>query len=126
MSKFRYVFGIVCAVAAFIFGLIIDFAEGFEKVAIAYLFAAVVAEIVWGHSFALKIPFFLLKFTLTVFLFWWGILFSGIILFIVALLIATPVFGFIATLLGASITVLLGLSAIFFPIHLFTHAGNLD
>ena len=126
MSKFRYVFGIVCAVAVFIFGLIIDFAEGFEKIALAYLLAAVVAELVWGHSFALKISFFLLKFTLTVFLFWWGILFSGIILFIVALLIATPIFGFIATLLGAAVTVLLMLSAVFFPIHLFTHVGDLD
>ncbi|MBE6567499.1 MAG: hypothetical protein E7657_02435 [Ruminococcaceae bacterium] len=126
MSKFRYFLGLVCAVAVFIFGMVIDFAEGAEKFLIAYLLAATVAELVWGHGFALKVSFFLLKFTLTVFLFWWGILFSGILLFVVALLIAAPIFGFMATLLGAAVMVLLVLSAIFFPIHVIAHARDLD
>ncbi|MBE6656344.1 MAG: hypothetical protein E7609_05720 [Ruminococcaceae bacterium] len=126
MSKFKYVLGLVAAIAAFIFFFTVDFAEGFEEIVFGYMLAASVAELIWWDSIAVKIPFFLLKFTLTVFLFWWGILFSGIILFIVALVIATPVFGFIASLLAGSITLLLLLSSVFFPFHAFSHARNLD
>ena len=116
MSKFRYVFGIACAIAVFIFFLVIDIGEGFfTKFGVAYIFAATVAELVWWDSIAVRISFFLLKFTGTVFLFWFGILFSNIIFFIIAIAIAAPVFGFMASVLGAAGTVLLGLSAIFFP-----------
>ena len=125
MSKVRYVFGIIVAVAAFVLFLIIDFAEGFEKVALAYLVAAAAAELIWWDSIAVRISFFLIKFMGTVFLFWFGILFSNLIFFIIAILIAAPVFGFIGSLLAAAVTVLLGLSAIFFPIHIFTRAGDL-
>ena len=126
MSKVRYVFAIVCAIAAFVLCLIAGFGEGIENVLIGYLAAAVVAELFWGHSFAWKIAFFLLKFIVTVFLFWGGILFSGVLFFIIALLVAAPVFGFMASILGAAITVLLMLSAVLFPIHIFTRWGDTE
>ena len=126
MSTVRYFSGIAFAVLAFIAVLIMDLGEGFmTKLGVAYVIAATVAELVWWDSIGVRVSFFLLKFTGTVFLFWFGILFSNIIFFIIAIAIATPVFGFMASVLGAAATVLLGLSAIFFPIHIFTRAGDL-
>ena len=126
MSSVRYFLGIAFAVLAFIAVLIMDLGEGFmTKLGVAYVVAATVAELIWWDSIGVRVSFFLLKFTGTVFLFWFGILFSNLIFFIIAIAIAAPVFGFMASVLGAAATVLLFLSAIFFPIHIFTRAGDL-
>lgn len=125
MSKVRYFLGIFTAIAVFVFFLFIDFAEGIEKIAFSYLVAAAAAELVWWDSFVVRIPFFLLKFTGTVFLFWFGILFSNLIFFFIAIAIAAPIFGFIGSLIAASVTALLGLSMVMFPIHLIIRAGDL-
>ena len=120
MRKVRYFLGIICAVAAFVFGMMINFATGAEKIAFSYLLAAVVAELIWGRSFAWKISLFFLKIVLKIFFFWGGILLSGVLLFIVALLLAAPVFSFLASLLGVAVIVLVALSALLFPVHVFT------
>lgn len=125
MSKFRYALGIIGAVAAFVFALFCDFAEGFERVLIAYLIAASAAELIWWSSFVIRVPFFFLKIIAAVFMFWVGLTFSSVLFFIIGIAIATPIFGFIASLLGITVCSLLILSAIFFPIHAFTLAGDL-
>ena len=126
MSKFRYFLGILGAIAVFILALFWDFATGFERVILAYLLAASTAELIWWSSFIIRIPFFFLKIVASVFMFWIGILFSSVFFFIIGCLIAAPIFGFIGTLIAIAVCSLLFLSMVFFPIHLFTHARNLD
>jgi hypothetical protein len=128
MSKGRYIFSIILAVAVFL-GLYFLIGHGdfeWEIFLFSYLCGSLAGELVfWEESISARVLLFIWSFIPKIFLFWLGLLTSSVIGFIISLFIMTFCFGAIGAVFFIGIGVSGIISAVMFIIHLITLPGDL-
>lgn len=123
MSSGRYWGAIVLAIgsciALTVFFMSASF-EFFESILLGLCLGAAVGELIFWDTLPMRLAKFLLIISVIPLQFAFGMLCSGLVGFIIGLMIVGPCFVAFATCVGAAIGLAGLLSLVCFPIHIFT------
>ena len=128
MSKSRYFTALGVAIVVFVVATIFFESLYFdeERYVLAYLLAALVAELIFGEAgLAGRVFLFFISWIPSIAAFWISLFSSGLIGFIISLAIFSFCFGAIGVILLVAIGLALLISAVLFIVHVFTFARDL-
>lgn len=128
MSKGRYIFSIVLAVAVFL-GLYFLIGQGYFEWGIllfSYACGSFAGDLVfWEESISARVLLFIWSFIPRILIFWWTLLTSSVIGFIISLFIMAFCFGAIGVLFSFGLGIASIISTVTFIIQLVTLSRDL-